>query len=163
MLTLTRNLMSVAKMELYGDTSPQVLDESIAVNSTAFLDAGSKVIGNPTEGALLLWLHDRGVDYAALRAGAAVTDQMSFTTERKYMATIIESGISGRRILCVKGAPEGFLVLSGDDAMTLPLMSVGGHGVISVIANAFPERFALMVHTAQKSVAQAQAIVQPQG
>ncbi len=58
----------------------------------------------------------------------------------------------------VKGAPEGFLVLSGDDAMTLPLMSVGGHGVISVVANAFPERFSQMVHTAQKSVAKAQAI-----
>ena len=58
----------------------------------------------------------------------------------------------------VKGAPEGFLVLSGDDAMTLPLMSVGGHGVISVVANAFPERLAQMVHTAQKSVAKAQAI-----
>lgn len=58
----------------------------------------------------------------------------------------------------VKGAPEGFLVLSGDDAMTLPLMSVGGHGVISVVANAFPERFALMVHTAQRSIAQANAV-----
>lgn len=58
----------------------------------------------------------------------------------------------------VKGAPEGFLVLSGDDAMTLSVMSVGGHGVISVIANAFPEPFSRMVHTAQTSVARAQAI-----
>ena len=59
----------------------------------------------------------------------------------------------------IKGAPGGFLVLSGDDAMTLPLVSVGGHGVISVLANAFPEPFSRMVHTAQKdSVARAQAI-----
>ena len=59
----------------------------------------------------------------------------------------------------VKGAPEGFLVLSGDDAMTLPLMSVGGHGIISVLANAFPEPFCRMFHTAQnESVARAQAI-----
>ncbi|MDR2912422.1 MAG: 4-hydroxy-tetrahydrodipicolinate synthase [Alistipes sp.] len=59
----------------------------------------------------------------------------------------------------IKGAPEGFLVLSGDDAMTLPLMSVGGHGVISVLANALPEQFSRMVHTAQtESVARAQAI-----
>lgn len=35
-------------------------------------------------------------------------------------------------------APEGFKVLSGDDATTLPLLSLGGHGVISVIANALP-------------------------
>jgi 4-hydroxy-tetrahydrodipicolinate synthase len=58
----------------------------------------------------------------------------------------------------VKGAPEGFLVISGDDGMTLSVMSVGGHGVISVIANAFPEPFSRMVHTAQTSVARAQAI-----
>jgi 4-hydroxy-tetrahydrodipicolinate synthase len=58
----------------------------------------------------------------------------------------------------INGAPYGFSVLSGDDAMTLPLMSAGGHGVISVMANAFPEQFASMVHTAQKSIAEAQAL-----
>lgn len=58
----------------------------------------------------------------------------------------------------VKGAPEGFSVLSGDDGMTLPLMSVGGHGVISVVANVFPEKYSQMVHIAMKSVAKAQAI-----
>lgn len=49
----------------------------------------------------------------------------------------------------VREAPAGFVVLSGDDAMTLPLMAAGGHGVISVMANALPEPFAKMVHTAQ--------------
>ena len=44
--------------------------------------------------------------------------------------------------------PEGFLVLSGDDALTLPHLSVGGDGVISVVANAFPKRFSTMVHAA---------------
>ncbi len=58
----------------------------------------------------------------------------------------------------IKGAPEGFLVLSGDDGMTLPLMSVGGHGVVSVLANAFPAEFSRMVHTARGSVAKAQAV-----
>lgn len=58
----------------------------------------------------------------------------------------------------VKGAPEGFSVLSGDDGMTLPLISVGGHGVISVVANVFPEKYSQMVHIAMKSVAKAQAI-----
>ncbi len=58
----------------------------------------------------------------------------------------------------IKGAPEGFLILSGDDAMTLPLISVGGHGVISVLANALPEPFCRMVHTAASSVAKAQAV-----
>lgn len=59
----------------------------------------------------------------------------------------------------VDGAPEGFTVLSGDDAMALPLISVGGHGVISVVANAFPEKFCAMVHTAMaESIAKAQGI-----
>lgn len=75
-------------------------------NSTAFLDVSGAVIGNPTEGALLEWLHAQGEDYEPLRAGAKIVDRLTFSTERKYMATIIQSGISGRRIVCVKGAPE---------------------------------------------------------
>jgi 4-hydroxy-tetrahydrodipicolinate synthase len=58
----------------------------------------------------------------------------------------------------VKGAPEGFLVISGDDAITLPLISVGGHGVISVLGNAFPEPLSRMVQTAWGSVARAQSV-----
>lgn len=42
--------------------------------------------------------------------------------------------------------PEGFGVLSGDDAITMPLISAGADGVISVVANAFPEKFSEMVH-----------------
>jgi 4-hydroxy-tetrahydrodipicolinate synthase len=42
----------------------------------------------------------------------------------------------------------GFAVLSGDDNITLPLMAVGGHGVISVIANIVPRETADMVHAA---------------
>ncbi len=44
--------------------------------------------------------------------------------------------------------PEEFLVLSGDDLTTLPLIASGGHGVISVIANAFPRAFSLMTKAA---------------
>jgi 4-hydroxy-tetrahydrodipicolinate synthase len=42
--------------------------------------------------------------------------------------------------------PEGFGVLSGDDAITMPLIAAGADGVISVVANAFPKRFSEMVH-----------------
>ena len=58
----------------------------------------------------------------------------------------------------VKGAPEGFAVISGDDAMTISAISVGGAGVISVLANVLPEPFSRMAHIAQTSVARAQAI-----
>jgi 4-hydroxy-tetrahydrodipicolinate synthase len=42
--------------------------------------------------------------------------------------------------------PEGFGILSGDDALTMPLIAAGADGVISVVANAFPEKFSKMVH-----------------
>lgn len=48
----------------------------------------------------------------------------------------------------VAGKPDGFEVVSGDDALTLPMMAVGASGVISVIGNAFPKEFAELVHTA---------------
>jgi len=46
----------------------------------------------------------------------------------------------------IKEKPEGFLVISGDDLFTLPLLAIGGEGVISVTANAFPAEFSAMVN-----------------
>ena len=47
-----------------------------------------------------------------------------------------------------RAVPEGFIVLSGDDALTLPLMAVGGHGIISVISNEAPAEMARMADLA---------------
>ena len=46
----------------------------------------------------------------------------------------------------IQGKPEGFLVISGDDMVTLPMVLAGGSGVISVIAEGFPKQFSEMVH-----------------
>ena len=51
----------------------------------------------------------------------------------------------------INNKPEGFVVLSGDDALTLPHMAIGGDGVISVVANAFPKRFSMLVHAAMEN------------
>ena len=48
-----------------------------------------------------------------------------------------------------RAVPESFIVLSGDDALTLPLMAVGGHGLISVSANEAPAAMARMVELAE--------------
>ena len=48
----------------------------------------------------------------------------------------------------IEGAPEGFEVLSGDDAITFELLTIGATGVISVVGNAYPKEFGDMVHTA---------------
>jgi 4-hydroxy-tetrahydrodipicolinate synthase len=50
----------------------------------------------------------------------------------------------------IKGKPENFNVISGDDMMTLPLVAVGGSGVISVLANAFPSQCSELVNHALK-------------
>lgn len=106
--TLTQNQMQVYKTNFLGEPSNEVLYEGIAVNSTAQLDlSGGKpqVLGNPTEGALLLWLNERGANYLDLRNGATRLEELPFTTERKYMATVVKSA-NGKNILYVKGAPE---------------------------------------------------------
>lgn len=46
--------------------------------------------------------------------------------------------------------PDGFLVLSGDDALTLPVMAVGGHGIVSVASNEAPAEMARMVERAER-------------
>ena len=109
--TLTQNLMSVDEMKIYGDTPKEVINEGIAVNSTASIDFSDKskpqILGNPTEGALLLWLNKKGVDYRSIRESVKTVAEVPFSTERKYMATIVESvELKGKKVLYVKGAPE---------------------------------------------------------
>ena len=110
--TLTQNQMRVDSLQLYGlDEKSSAVSEAMALNSTAQLDLTDHnhptVLGNPTEGALLLWLCQHGVDYRELRDCSNIVDQLPFSTERKYMATVVDSALMpGRRILYVKGAPE---------------------------------------------------------
>ena len=99
--TLTENKMQVGEMMVRHDNG--LLDIAMAMNSTAELDEG-KTIGNPTEAALLLWLREKGTDYAKLRQGDRIVWQLPFSTEHKYMATIAD--MDGKRLLFVKGAPE---------------------------------------------------------
>lgn len=106
--TLTQNMMQVSEFDFFGNPDENTVNESIALNSTALLDvSGEKtaVLGNPTEGALLLWLRDRGVDYAMLRSQTEFIKELPFSTERKYMATIVRRP-DGQKVLYVKGAPE---------------------------------------------------------
>jgi len=55
------------------------------------------------------------------------------------------SGDLGQAMEILRSAPEGFLVISGDDLIALPMTLMGGHGVISVIGQAYPEEFSQMI------------------
>ncbi len=117
--TLTQNQMQVYKTNFYGLDKDQKLGDNetshlitlgIAANSTAQLDLSNPdrpaALGNPTEGALLLWLRANGLDYRKLKAETEMVEELPFTTERKYMATIAKDKTTGKTILFVKGAPE---------------------------------------------------------
>ena len=108
--TLTQNVMHVYEtcFETEGEQYQYRVCQGIAVNTTASLqiDEGTspKVLGNPTEGALLLWLYDQGIDYRALKEEVVYEMELPFSTERKLMAVVIRT--DQERILYVKGAPE---------------------------------------------------------
>ncbi|MGM0381497.1 MAG: 4-hydroxy-tetrahydrodipicolinate synthase [bacterium] len=60
------------------------------------------------------------------------------------------SGDLGQVSEIITNTPDDFAVLSGDDSLTLPIMSVGGAGVVSVIANIVPGRVSELVHSFQQ-------------
>jgi Ca2+-transporting ATPase len=115
--TLTQNQMRVnttsffplKDQRLADDNASKLICEGIAANSTANLnrlDGTIKTLGNPTEAAMLLWLDAQGHDYEKLRSEARIINQLTFSTERKYMATVVDSPLLGAKVLYMKGAPE---------------------------------------------------------
>lgn len=121
--TLTQNKMQVKECT-FGKLTPE-LAEGIAVNSTASLDYSEsqpRPIGNPTEGALLLWLHTNKYDYRRLKEASNTKNEIPFSTERKYMSTTVLSAVSNKEVTYTKGAPEivfGMCDSSDIDEVTL--------------------------------------------
>lgn len=114
--TLTQNKMRVGHITPANPSDPNselLLNVAMAVNSTAELD-GENVVGNPTEGALLLWLRDHDKDYTTLRQQYKVVSQQPFSTEKKYMLTTVATG--DKTMTFVKGAPEMVLDMCAPDA-----------------------------------------------
>lgn len=95
---------------IHSDYCRSLMREAVAANTTAHLErtkgAHSRPIGNPTEGALLLWLEGQGGDYLEIREAFKTEKQMPFDTKRKFMASVGVSQIDSKRRLHIKGAPE---------------------------------------------------------
>ena len=113
--TLTQNRMTVHDIQLVeGDRLVKAeeattatkarFSEAVAANTTAELDEDNAPIGNPTEGALLMWLQQQGKDYQQQRASQPVDSQIPFSTEKKYMATTVV--LDDKKRTYIKGAPE---------------------------------------------------------
>ena len=118
--TLTKNKMTVMETAFFGGNEElELVYRNMAVNSTAevYKEIDDKVttIGNPTEGALLKWMHKNGRDYETYRRNAADVVQTPFSTETKFMQTnaVMQEGENPIRF--IKGAPE--IVLGMCDAI----------------------------------------------
>lgn len=128
--TLTQNQMSVRetcffalgeKQNRMGGDIWEIIVSNISVNSTANLDKSEtkvRSLGNPTEAALLLWLNANGVDYRTVREQTDIVEQSAFSTEKKYMATVVRlEGNDEQVLVLVKGAPEIVMQFSSDVQM----------------------------------------------
>lgn len=115
--TLTMNQMRLKELRFpsaanaadSGNRASEFIYEAFCVNSTANLSVKGEdveVIGNPTEGAALIWLHSIGCSYSDIRNGFKLEKQFPFTTELKMMATAGHSAVLGKDVLHMKGAPE---------------------------------------------------------
>lgn len=128
--TLTQNKMQIHETKFFnlqpdqtlvGDEASNLIVEGISVNSTALLDLSDannpKALGNPTEGALLLWLNKHNINFEKIKENAERVDEIPFSTERKYMASLVKSQyLNGKKVLYLKGAPEIVLALCSNIA-----------------------------------------------
>ncbi|MFT3885309.1 MAG: 4-hydroxy-tetrahydrodipicolinate synthase [Flavobacteriales bacterium] len=87
------------------------------------------------------------------RTGSNITAETTLRLARDFKNIIGIKEASGNLDqigLILKHRPKDFLVISGDDALTLPILALGGDGVISVVGNALPEEFSRLVKSAMQ-------------
>jgi len=86
------------------------------------------------------------------RTGSNMTAETTLElAEVKNLVAMKEASGNMEQIMeIIRCKPSDFLLLSGDDALTLPIIAAGGHGVISVVANSFPAQFSQMVAASLK-------------
>lgn len=114
--TLTKNQMTVLETDFYGTEEEfELVRQNMAINSTAEVykenDDKLVTIGNPTEVALLKWMHKNGPDYDVYRKNAYDVKQTPFSTETKYMETTAVMQEGETPIRFIKGAPEIVLAM----------------------------------------------------
>ena len=114
--TLTKNKMTVVETCFFGgDKELELIRANMAVNSTAEVSKNEKgelvTIGNPTEVALLKWMHKNGPEYEHYRDNAVYMHQEPFSTESKRMTTTVVLQDAEYPIRFVKGAPEVVLAM----------------------------------------------------
>lgn len=114
--TLTQNKMKVVhvtgtRSRLLKADKTAIITNS-CINSTANLDSTGNYVGNPTEGALLKYAMENGVDYESVRRGMKILNQKLFNSTDKYMSTEVQ--MNGNKVVTYyKGAPEVIASMCG--------------------------------------------------
>jgi len=114
--TLTKNQMAVGEIFFQGQHFPgnkisslkdmsgfDLLSMGCAVNSTAeveHLNNHVRFVGNPTEGAILAWLEEQGVNYQELRRQMPIHNRICFTADRKIMTSMTGNDDCGECVSC---------------------------------------------------------------
>lgn len=86
------------------------------------------------------------------RTSSNISSETALRLANDFQGTIVAvkeaSGNLEQVMEIIRDRPEGFMVVSGDDSIALPLIAVGGEGVVSVIGNAYPGLISTMVAAA---------------
>jgi len=85
------------------------------------------------------------------RTSSNISAETTLRLAKDFKNIVAIKEASGNLAQCmqiINGRPKNFLVISGDDNLTLPIIACGGDGVISVVANAYPKDFSDMLRAA---------------
>lgn len=114
--TLTMNRMTVRKVEVDKDDLKSLLVNAIVCNSSSLVlkenasgNNAYDILGDTTEGALLVWAKEKDIDYEVVRTEGKILEEEPFNLQRRRMSVLWEN--AGKSVLYSKGAPESILPL----------------------------------------------------
>ena len=110
--TLTENAMKVKKHWLpSSDSLPYLLKACIFGNTASLIKKGANtkfdIVGDKTDGALLLWAKEQLPDFESIRTGGSIVDEYTFDSDRKTVTTVWRD--KSKKYVLVRGAPEAVL------------------------------------------------------
>ncbi|MBI2601149.1 cation-translocating P-type ATPase [Candidatus Daviesbacteria bacterium] len=109
--TLTQNQMVVKEVKTHQVNEKELIKCAVLCNSSSLVvkenHGGFDILGDTTEGALLLWVKEKGVDYELLRSKGELVDENPFNLKSRMMSVVWRD--MGKDVTYVKGAPESIL------------------------------------------------------
>lgn len=107
--TLTRNEMRVKSVEAGKDDLDQLMKCAVLCSSATLVvkEGGFDILGDTTEGALLIWAHEKGIDINKMRSLGKILEEDPFSLKTRMMSVVWQE--DGKSVLYAKGAPEAIL------------------------------------------------------